>query len=142
MGTSHDEVIESLSKDVPLADVFEYLFENASDAMPEGGKLTITSQESSGNLEITFTETGVGMSEETLDKLWPPLFTTKAKGMGLGLSICKRLVEAHGGSISVKSHLGKGTTFTVIVPVQSKQDGGESTWMNPSESLLSTTMKA
>jgi signal transduction histidine kinase len=116
MGTSHDEVIESLSKDVPLADVFEYLFENASDAMPEGGKLTITRQESSGNLEIAFTETGVGMSEETLDKLWPPLFTAKAKGMGLGLSICKRLVEAHGGSISVKSHLGEGTTFTVIVP--------------------------
>jgi signal transduction histidine kinase len=57
------------------------------------------------------------MSQETLSKLWVPLFTTKAKGMGLGLSICKRIVEAHGGQISAKSMIGKGTTIFIRVPV-------------------------
>jgi PAS domain S-box-containing protein len=122
--------------------VFVNIIKNAVDAMPQGGKLIIESKESSGNLEIAFTDTGIGMSKETLNKLWTPLFTTKAKGMGLGLSICRRFVEAHCGHISVKSKEGKGTTFTVIVPSKSKLEGGESTWMNPSESLLSTTMKA
>lgn len=122
--------------------VFVNIIKNAVDAMPKGGKFTIASKEADGNLEITFTDTGIGMPKETLDKLWTPLFTTKAKGMGLGLSICKRFVEAHCGNISVKSKEGKGTTFTVIVPIQSKLKGGESTWMNQSESLLSTTMKA
>ena len=121
--------------------VFVNIIKNAIEAMPEGGKLTIATNELNGNLEIAFADTGIGMSKETLDKLWTPLFTTKAKGMGLGLSICKRFVEAHGGSISVKSKVGKGTTFTVKVPVQSKLEGGESTWIDPQESLLSTTMK-
>jgi hypothetical protein len=66
--------------------------------------------------------TGMGISEENLKKLFGPLFTTKAKGMGLGLSICKRVVEAHGGTISVESIIDKGTTFTIIVPIEPKLD--------------------
>lgn len=97
--------------------VFVNIIRNAIDAMPKGGGLTITSKESHGNLEIAFTDTGVGIPEDVMRQLWTPLFTTKANGMGLGLCICRRVVEAHGGRISVESAVGKGTTFTVIVPI-------------------------
>ncbi|MEM3699830.1 MAG: GAF domain-containing protein [Candidatus Bathyarchaeia archaeon] len=122
--------------------VFVNLIRNAIEAMPKGGKITIKSRAVGENLEMVFTDTGVGMPKQTLEKLWTPLFTTKAKGMGFGLAICKRFVEAHGGSISVKSDLGKGTTFTVTVPIQPKmKEGGEKIWMKPLESSLLTTTK-
>jgi signal transduction histidine kinase len=99
--------------------VFVNIIKNAFDAMPEGGTLTVKSREVKGKLEISFTDTGTGMSKETLSKLKRsvPLFTTKAKGMGFGFPICKRIVEAHGGNIVVKSKIGKGTTVIVTVPV-------------------------
>jgi two-component system sensor histidine kinase AtoS len=103
------------------------IVKNALEAMPCGGTLTITSKEVEDKLEMNFADTGEGMTEETLNKLWVPLFTTKAKGMGFGLSICKRLVEAHGGSISAKSIIGKGTTITLRVPIVSEplvENGG------------------
>jgi signal transduction histidine kinase len=67
----------------------------------------------------------VGIPKETLERLFTPLFTTKAKGMGFGLAICKRIIEAHGGKISVESTVGKGTTFTFTIPVEPKLDGGD-----------------
>jgi len=98
------------------------IIKNAFDAMPEGGTLTVESREVKGKLEITFKDTGIGMSEETLSKLEGdvPLFTTKAKGMGFGLPICRRIAEAHSGRIYVKSKIGKGTTVTLTVPVKHK----------------------
>mgnify|MGYP001034665434 CR=1 FL=1 len=123
--------------------VFSNLIKNAIDAMPIGGKLAITSRESNANMEIAFADTGIGMTKEIMEKIWTPFFTTKAKGMGLGLAICKRIVEAHGGSISVESIVGKGTTFTVTIPIKPKiEEGGEKVWVNVPESLLSTTTKA
>ncbi len=98
--------------------VFTNIITNAIDAMPEGGKLTITSQELKDKVEFTFTDTGEGIPDEIKEKIWTPLFTTKAKGMGLGLAICKRMVEAHDGSISVESTVGKGTTFTITIPLK------------------------
>lgn len=97
--------------------VFVNLIKNAIDAMPENGTLTITSRKAKNNVEIVFEDNGVGMTPETLSKLWTPLFTTKAKGMGFGLAICKRIIEAHRGKICVESITGKGTTFIVSVPV-------------------------
>jgi signal transduction histidine kinase len=90
--------------------------------MPEGGTLKIKSREVKGKLEITFKDTGTGMSEETLSELkrGAPLFTTKAKGMGFGLPICKRIAEAHGGNLSLESKIGKGTTVTVAILVNPK----------------------
>ncbi len=121
---------------------FVNIIKNAIDAMSEGGTLTIASKESNGNLKVAFTDTGVGMPKEVMEKIWIPLFTTKAKGMGLGLAICKRIVEAHGGDICVESIVGKGTTFTVTIPIKPKLEGGEKVWVNVPESLLSTTTKA
>jgi PAS domain S-box-containing protein len=105
--------------------VFMNLIRNAFDAMPNGGTLTITSSRSGDNLHITFEDTGEGMTTETLAKLWSPLFTTKAKGMGLGLAIIKRFVEAHEGSIDVESKPGKGSTFTVTLPIKRSLKGEE-----------------
>jgi len=94
------------------------LIRNAVDAMPKGGTLRIASQKLNGNLELSITDTGVGITNETMKDLWIPLRTTKAKGMGLGLPVAKRLVEAHGGHISVETKLGKGSTFTVTIPLE------------------------
>src|ERR1035441_5594450 len=89
--------------------VFINLIKNTIDAMPDGGTLEIASAENMDDLQITFSDTGIGMSEDVLAKLFTPLFTTKSRGMGLGLPICKRIVEAHGGKISVQSTPNKGT---------------------------------
>jgi PAS domain S-box-containing protein len=122
--------------------VFVNIIKNALDAMLQGGILEITSKKRKDKIEFRFADSGVGMSEEVLEKLWTPLFTTKAKGMGFGLPICKRIVEAHGGSIFVESKIGKGTIFTVVVPIKPKvKKGGEKIWMKMLESSLLTTTK-
>ncbi len=122
--------------------VFVNLIRNAIEAMPRGGKLTVTSKEANGTIRITFTDTGVGMTKEMVERMCTPLFTTKAKGMGLGLPICKRIIEAHGGNVGVESTVGKGTKFTLTIPIKRELEGGEKTWMKKPESLLLTTTKA
>jgi signal transduction histidine kinase len=122
--------------------VFINIIKNAVDAMPKGGALTIRSKKSNDNVEFSFTDTGQGMTKCVLDKLWSPLFTTKAKGMGFGLPICKRMVEAHGGKISVKSAIAKGSTFTISVPISPGAGVGEQVWVNNPEDLVSTTTRA
>ena len=81
------------------------------------------------------------MSKETMRKIFQPLFTSKAKGMGFGLAISRRIVEAHGGKIIVESRVGVGSTFTIIIPIDRKEAGGETVWVNAPESLSLTTMK-
>jgi signal transduction histidine kinase len=132
-----------LSVDVEnIKRVFLNIVKNAVDAMPQGGKLTIGGRKLGANFEFAFVDTGLGMTQCMLEKIFTPLFTTKAKGMGFGLAICKRIVEVHGGKITVKTAIGKGTTFMVTVPLKPKVEGGEKVWVNVPESLLSTTMKA
>jgi PAS domain S-box-containing protein len=121
--------------------VFVNLIKNAIDAMPDGGKLTINGKVK-GNFEISIKDTGIGISDEVLPKLFSPLFTTKAKGMGFGLAICKRIVEAHGGTITVKTAKNQGTTFTFTLPIEPKLEiGGEKIWVNMPESSSLTTTK-
>jgi PAS domain S-box-containing protein len=97
--------------------VFENIIKNAFDAMPKGGKLEIKSEKKGKWLNVIFHDTGEGVPKENLNKLGTPLFTTKAKGVGMGLAICRRLVEAHEGSISIESEQEAGTLVTVTLPV-------------------------
>ncbi len=86
--------------------------------MPEGGSLTVKSEILSDKMQISFADTGKGIHEDDMKRLFVPLFTTKAKGMGFGLAICKRIIEAHQGTISFQSIVGKGTTFTIEIPLK------------------------
>jgi PAS domain S-box-containing protein len=97
---------------------FQNLITNAIQAMPKGGRLEIKSKRINNSLKITFKDTGVGISRKNLSKLFTPLFTTKAKGVGMGLAICKRIINAHGGSISIKSEEGQGTLVTVTIRIR------------------------
>ncbi|MHA2062629.1 MAG: PAS domain S-box protein, partial [Candidatus Sifarchaeia archaeon] len=102
-----------------LIQVFGNIVLNAVQAMSEGGQLIIKSEFSEPDFVIvSFIDTGAGIPEENLTKIFEPLFTTKAKGIGLGLAIIKILVEAHQGSIEVESELGQGSTFKVKLPVE------------------------
>ncbi|MFH1925681.1 MAG: ATP-binding protein [Chloroflexota bacterium] len=91
---------------------------NAVQAMPKGGKLTISTREKRGFLELDVTDTGSGITNETKGKIFDPLFTTKAKGIGLGLAVSKSIIDRHGGQIEAKSTAGKGTTFTIRLPLK------------------------
>ena len=117
-----DEALPTILADsFQLGQAFSNIILNAIQAMPEGGQLALKSETSGPEwVAVSFADTGVGMPEETLGKLFEPLFTTKAKGIGLGLAISKTLVERHGGTIEVESEVGKGSTFTVKLPI-----GGE-----------------
>lgn len=101
---------------VKIRQVFTNLIDNALQAMPEGGKLTILAAEAAGKFVVNVSDTGIGMASEDLDKIFDPFFTTKQEGTGLGMAILKHFVELHDGKVSVESELGKGTTVTVILP--------------------------
>ena len=104
-----------------LYQVFLNLSLNAIQAMPKGGTLTIATREleSNGNrtLAISFADTGVGISRENLRRIFEPFYSTRKGGTGLGMSISHRIVQDHGGRISVESEPGHGTTITVLLPV-------------------------
>jgi PAS domain S-box-containing protein len=100
-----------------LSRIFENLIRNALDAMPRGGELVISSRLERDRAIVEVADTGTGIPEENLKKLFTPFFTTKAQGLGMGLAICRRLVEAHGGTIEVGSEEGRGTTVTITLPL-------------------------
>ncbi|HXX87297.1 MAG TPA: PAS domain S-box protein, partial [Candidatus Acidoferrum sp.] len=114
---------------------FINIIKNAFDAMPRGGTLTINSKKSNSSVQFTFTDTGTGIPKEVVQKIFTPLFTTKAKGMGFGLAICKRNIEAHGGHVKVQSEVGKGTTFTITIPINHKPEQNQTLLVNMPESL-------
>jgi PAS domain S-box-containing protein len=94
------------------------LCSNAIQAMPEGGKLTLNAAKKDDEIFISVQDTGLGIPLENRDKLFKPLFTTKAKGQGFGLAVVKKLTEALNGKVSVESEVGKGTRFTLEFPLQ------------------------
>jgi signal transduction histidine kinase len=100
-----------------IEQVFINMISNAAQAMSDGGRLEIATRTEDGCIVTEFKDNGCGISEENLGKLFEPLFTTKAKGIGLGLAVSKRLIEAHRGTIEVESQVGKGTTFRVKLPM-------------------------
>ncbi len=100
-----------------LKQAFLNLILNAIQAMPGGGVLTIESSLRSGAISVKITDTGTGIPEENRKKLFSPFFTTKKNGTGLGLAITYRIIENHRGTIDVTSQAGRGSTFTVTIPV-------------------------
>lgn len=109
-----------------LAQVFLNLMINALQAMPEGGALQIDVREKkSGNerwVEVRFSDTGVGIKKEKTNKIFEPFFSTRPGGSGLGLAVAHRIIEDHGGTIHVESAEGKGSVFTVWLPVDKRKE--------------------
>lgn len=101
-----------------LQQVFLNMLLNAVDALESRGTITVlTRREDENQILISIADTGKGIPETAIDKIFNPFFTTKSKGTGLGLSICKRLVEQHGGRIRVESQLERGTSFVITLPL-------------------------
>ncbi len=125
MSLENIQICKELKRELPrimgdsnqLQQVFINLMTNACQAMPEGGKLTISTALYDGSLVIKFADPGRGIPEENLNKLFDPFFTTKESGTGLGLSITHGIIRAHNGTIKVQSQVGQGTTFTIKIPV-------------------------
>jgi signal transduction histidine kinase len=120
-----------LTKDCPkiygdggyLQQVLLNLINNSMDAMPRGGDLRIETRGTAKQVAVGVTDNGSGMSAETVAHAFDPMFTTKrlGTGTGLGLAICDQIVRQHGGTIEVESTPGKGTTFTLILPVEERE---------------------
>ena len=124
-----------------LKQIFVNLISNAIQAMPEGGDLTIVAAARNGYLRLAFTDTGIGITPEEKDRIFDPFHTTRAEGSGLGLSIVHRIVDAHNGFITAESEPGKGSTFTVGLPVvhrqtSAAQDTAPSTASTSEEAVL------
>ncbi len=103
-----------------IQQVFLNLMLNSIDAMPQGGRLTVSMKNKKDNVEVVFSDTGSGIDEAILDRIFDPFFTTKplGKGTGLGLSICYGIIREHNGTINVKSRKGEGTSFSIRLPVE------------------------
>jgi signal transduction histidine kinase len=128
------QVITEMASDLPavfvdsrqIRQVLVNLVTNAYQAMPDSGCVTITAELIEGvsirnpksEIRIQVSDTGCGIPPKNLEKLFEPLFTTKARGIGLGLAVSKNLVEANGGTIEVESQESKSSTFTVILPTK------------------------
>jgi len=94
------------------------LVNNALQAMPEGGRLTLGARSPDGKeVIIEIADTGQGIADEDLGRIFDYYFTTKEKGMGLGLPLAHKIIREHGGTIQVESKAGKGSTFRVSLPV-------------------------
>ncbi|MCD6382763.1 MAG: hypothetical protein J7L74_03985, partial [Candidatus Hydrothermae bacterium] len=111
-----DEAVPPVMADSSQIQVcFDNVIFNAIEAMPEGGRLDIKSERNSGgSIRISFKDTGIGMSEDVMKRIFEPYFTTKKKGSGLGLYNTKEIMKAHGGDIKVESQEGEGTTVYLI----------------------------
>ncbi len=124
---SYDPRVRIIRADpAQLQQVFVNLLNNAAEAIEGAGTITISTRSLNGYVEISIADTGCGIPEEYMDKLFTPFFTTKppGKGTGLGLSIVYGIVKMHRGQIAVQSEVGKGTTFTITLPMQWMGEAG------------------
>jgi PAS domain S-box-containing protein len=109
--------MEALLDEGLMRQALNNLFQNAVEAMPDGGTLTVDAH-GGRNLTVTVADTGTGVPQDTIKKIFLPFFTTKDKGVGLGLALVHKIVLSHGGRLEVKSTQGNGTAFTVIIPAR------------------------
>ncbi|MDD5435794.1 MAG: ATP-binding protein, partial [Nitrospira sp.] len=111
---------------VQMKEVFINIFINAFDALGGlGGKIGIAASYDSEMVHVLIKDSGEGIGDENLEKIFEPFFMTKAKGTGLGLAVCRQIVQIHQGNIAIKSRKGEGTTVTVSLPIQQKKTADE-----------------
>jgi anti-sigma regulatory factor (Ser/Thr protein kinase) len=123
-----------------LQQVLVNLVKNAAQAMTTGGTLTLQTGETGDGVWVSVTDTGGGIPQEQINRIFEPFYTTKKKGTGLGLMIVQRIVRAHNGRIELESNVGRGTTFRIWLPLHERKprlleqktgkgttDGGENT---------------
>src|SRR5882724_9603605 len=103
-----------------IQQVLVNLVKNALQAMSKGGTLTIQTGETSDDVWVSVTDTGGGIPQEQINRIFEPFYTTKKKGSGLGLMIVQRIVRTHGGRIEVESNIGRGTTFRIWLPLHER----------------------
>ena len=113
-----EEDVEVQADHDQLVRVFSNLAMNAQDAMPSGGTLTISVKSVGQSAEVSFTDTGTGITPGDMEKIFDPLYTTKIQGTGLGLAVCQQIIAKHNGRTDVSSEEGVGATFTVRVPLR------------------------
>jgi len=112
------EIPEARCNTTELREVFTNIINNALDAMPDGGTLSFSTWSDDGSVFVSITDTGKGMSEGVKKKIFDPFFTTRRPlGTGLGMSVSYGVIMRHGGRIEVESEVGKGTTFTLSIPI-------------------------
>ncbi len=111
-----NETAEIVADRERLAQVFDNLFRNALEAMPDGGRLNISLEKKSDFYRVQISDTGAGFSDTERERLFEPFFTTKDNGTGLGLTISREIIEAHGGKIYLLDNEGTGATFAVELP--------------------------
>ncbi|MGH7977463.1 MAG: two-component system sensor histidine kinase NtrB [Limisphaerales bacterium] len=104
-----------------LQQVLVNLIKNATQAMTTGGTLTLQTGESADAVWVSVADTGGGIPQEQINRIFEPFYTTKKKGTGLGLMIVQRIVRAHGGKIELESHVGRGTTFRILLPLHERK---------------------
>jgi signal transduction histidine kinase len=122
----HDiELKTELKKDLPKVDLDEKymkqalinVIKNGMAAIGKGGTLTISTRDDQGFVHVDIKDTGIGMSEEQMAKIFEPYYTTKEFGSGLGLTVVYKVIKEHGGEVTVKSRENHGTTFTLSIPI-------------------------
>jgi len=107
-----------------LKQVFLNLLLNAQQAMPEGGTLTIHTQNVSGHIELRISDTGVGISQEDQEHIFDPFFTTKSGGTGLGLAVAHQILQEHNALVRIESITTVGSSFIILFPLADDDDGG------------------
>lgn len=117
-----DEPLKLVADPYHLKRIISNLIKNAVQAMPDGGEVTIIAYRRNDYVFLRIEDTGVGIPEHIKPNIFTPLFTTKSKGQGFGLAVCKKLVEAQNGDITFHSEEGKGTTFTIKIPTKHEND--------------------
>lgn len=115
--------------------VLHNLLRNAGDSMPQGGALEVRTGREGELACVAVTDSGTGIPAEIVEQVFDPFFTTKHDGTGLGLAVCKQIVDSHGGRIEVQSQVGKGTTFRILLPADGAAGAGEAAASGAYESV-------
>ncbi|MFH1664998.1 MAG: ATP-binding protein [Candidatus Omnitrophota bacterium] len=114
------DLILSSGNEKQLQEVFMNIIRNSSDAMADGGRITIKASKKKGVIRVEISDTGCGMPRKVLNRIFEPFFTTKPKGTGLGMAVCYTIIKDHGGDLQYTSKVGKGTTATILLPAENQ----------------------